>query len=242
MEESNVPEVTPPAAAEPRAAVFPQIFAGIALGLLLGLIAGLSVSPVVQTILGALVAVVAGFLGVQSTGALPAGLGNVGANMRANEWRIGSFSLACIAGIVIGLYVRTNQPFVSLPAHIAKWKAAGYTEERAQDLVAFQQLGLVPAGRTVQSGATQTAASGALMAKSTRVKLCDELNPAQYGTPQYLLDAYRLQDSKKLSALADEIQSHVPAQNQKALLQANWEVVCEIENSKTETPKAEDPK
>jgi len=212
-----------------------QILSGVGLGLLLGMIAGLSVSPVVQVILGALVTVVTGFLGLQAAPADGAASGVLG-NLKINEVRIGSFAFACVAGILCGLFIRSNAPFTSITHDVKKWTDAGYSEPEARQNVAFQLLGFKPADKEIVAGDLQKAsASGLFAAHGDKFSLCDTLNPKTLNNdPQQslaMLNQYSSVYDGKLAPLAAEIQKLSP-RDQEKLLEANWGVICELEKGK----------
>ena len=142
----------------PPASAVTSIFSGLGLGLVLGIIAGLSVSPVIQTILGTLVTVAAGFLTLQANSATSSP-----AATRTNELRIGSFGFACVLGIVLGLFARSHDLFgVPIQQQLARWTSAGYTPAQAQQYVAFERLGIKPAGQEIVTGDLQKSQSSNL--------------------------------------------------------------------------------
>lgn len=202
-----------------------RVLAGLGLGLLLGLIAGLSVSPVVQTILGALVTVVAGFLTLQSS-AVDTGFLN---RVRMNELRIGCFGLACVAGIMLGLYARTHDSFgPSMKQQVARWTEAGYSQADALDFVAFQDLGIKPKGTEVAAvDERQKQSQGVLFASALNKDDCQRSDPSQYKhDPKVVLDIFKGLGNDKLTTLAKQIQSSVPDHKQQALVDAAWDALC----------------
>lgn len=234
------PVAAPVAASVAPSPIAPQIFAGIGLGFLIGIIAGLSVSPVVQTILGAMVAVVTAFLSWQrpatdAGSAVPSGSGY--------EWRIGCFGIACVVGIMAGLFLRSNEPFVSVDARVKKWTAAGYSESEARRFVAIQfgtaptaregeGMGMggerdrLPTGRPANPGM-----SGNLFAQGQAADICAELSK-KFGTVDDRLDAFGHQNSKSLTQLADVIRKQALPDRQD-LTDAAVKTVCELsENTK----------
>jgi MFS family permease len=115
-------------------AVVAQIFSGVGLGALVGLLVALSTAHVVGSVIAALVALLAGFFGLSKV-ELDKG------------WRIGSFGLACIVGIIAGLMIRNGGDLVpTVQSQIEDWTTAGYSAEQARELVALQRLGVKPSG------------------------------------------------------------------------------------------------
>ena len=112
--------------------VFAQIFSGAGLGALVGLLVALSTAHVVGSVIAALVAVLAGFFGLSKI-ELDRG------------WRIGSFGVACVVGIIAGLMIRNGGDLLpTVESQIEEWTAAGYPAEQARELVALQRLGVKP--------------------------------------------------------------------------------------------------
>ena len=167
--------VSPAIAPAPGSDASFDVFAGSGLGLLLGIIAGLSVSPVVQTILAALVTILTGFLGVQSSAARSGTAG----------LRIGSFGFACVVGIVFGLYVRTTHPFESIRHQELDWEGAGYSASQAREFVAFERLGFKPKDQEVVAAETTVKAgqSDLFDAPVGQQDACTHLDPVNFDNP-----------------------------------------------------------
>lgn len=222
----------PPGQRPVSGTVWTQVFSGIGLGLLLGLIAGMSVSPVVQTILGALITVVTGFLSVQG------GEGDSGSffdRIKVNELRIGSFGVAAVVGILLGMTVRSNDLLSgSIEYQVQRWTAAGYEKSDALKYVAFEKLGIMPKGVDVAVGDMQKAKSSSLFTELSKIDLCAELDPARYGRKSVeVLAAYRQQQNDQLKAFADQVEKQGSPEHQLAVLEANWKLLCEMEKLKT---------
>jgi hypothetical protein len=142
-----------------------DVFSGAGLGLLLGVIMGMAHSPVVAIVAGAITSVLAVFLGLEGGDSKLSAL----ANVRLNGVRIGSFALATVIGLFLGLYVRINNPLVESPmVQLQRWHeafpikvaplkpttglryAADADEARrnrtlARQLMVFERTGLKPA-------------------------------------------------------------------------------------------------
>ncbi len=208
-----------------------DVFSGLGIGLLVGLIVGMSVSPVVSIILGALVSLLAVFLGLQNEGSAEAESPKALSRVRANGVRIGSFGFACVAGIMLGVYIRAHQVFSApIEQQVAKWTNAGYDPAEARKLVAFQQLGVKPTGVEIVQGELQKGGSSALFADLAEINLCNQLDPGRYADAQEVLRAYRAEDNAVLSTLADKIE-RLPAREQTIALQATGDALCELQSA-----------
>src|SRR5210317_265367 len=93
-----------------RSIFYSQVFSGIGIGLLLGIIIGLSASPVVKTILGALSGLLAAFLGLQESlfSKQEEDINKVNNRIYLNSIRAGSFGIATVIALLIGMYMRTH--------------------------------------------------------------------------------------------------------------------------------------
>ncbi|MBW4891579.1 hypothetical protein KXQ82_17770 [Mucilaginibacter sp. HMF5004] len=124
------------------------ILSGIGMGLLLGIIMGLSVSEVVKVIMGAMTAILGAFLGFDKQSFT--GIGNeeyqkIEENRLFTALRAGWFGLAVLVGIISGMYIRTHEVFTpTVSANVKQWTDAGYSEDYARKLVAYQRLGINP--------------------------------------------------------------------------------------------------
>lgn len=96
-------------------------------GLLIGLLAGLSSSPIVATIVSALMPLLAGLVYWKSKGA-----DNASAQFRPAAVGIGCFSLAAIVGVLSGIWTRTHGLLSPAPsARVAIWREAGLQQSEA---------------------------------------------------------------------------------------------------------------
>lgn len=114
------------------------IINGAGVGLLLGALLGLSISPVVSGVIATLSGLLAVLLGTSEKYMSP-----------LKSVRIGAFGFFCVAGIFLGMYVRTNKGL--LPARqkmMADYRAVGFTKEEALDFIAYREFGLIPTGWT----------------------------------------------------------------------------------------------
>jgi hypothetical protein len=178
--------------------VFGDVFAGLGLGLLLGIVVGLSLTPVVSIVIGALTSMLAVFLGLEG-GDDRSVLGRV----RINSVRIGCFALATVFGLLLGLYMRVNEPFgPSLEEELKTWTEQHYEENWAREIVLFNRTGIKPKGAEISekiAAQKQAAGSHALFSDLTKIDLCKELNPARLETDveASILRVYARHDSIK---------------------------------------------
>jgi len=114
------------------------IINGAGVGLLLGALLGLSISPVVSGVIGTLSGLLAVLLGISEKYMSP-----------LKSVRIGAFGFFCVAGIILGMYIRTNKGLLpSRQKMMQEYTAVGFTKEEARDFIAYREFGLVPAGWT----------------------------------------------------------------------------------------------
>ncbi|MDN3689129.1 hypothetical protein [Cyclobacterium jeungdonense] len=101
------------------------VFNGLGIGLFLGLLMGLSVSPVVSGVVGTITSLLAVLIGLNEKFLDP-----------VKSLRIGSFGLFSAVGILLGLYIRSNDPFApSLSDKMQEYLEIGYSPEEAKLLV-----------------------------------------------------------------------------------------------------------
>jgi hypothetical protein len=112
-----------------------HIVAGGSLGALLGVVLGLSTASTVGSVVASLSALLVAFFGLRTH---KDGLAEMDSTQAA---RISSFALCCIAGIVVGLLVRTHQWLSpSLKDRKDAFVEAGFTQDEARKLVAAMDL------------------------------------------------------------------------------------------------------
>jgi hypothetical protein len=184
----------------------PEAFAGAGLGLLAGLLLGLSVSQVVGGFVAALSALLAGFLGLTA------------APGPDRAWRIGAFGLACAAGVLIGLAIRSGALLApSVDEDVREWQRAGYPTEQALAYVAFARLGVKPQGATVTAAPAPGAGSNVLFADKAGV--CARLERLPPGAQLRIL----AETGEAYAALATAVQA---ATNTNTALAAGLKSLC----------------
>lgn len=121
------------------------LVAASALGLLTGLLVGLSASPVVASVISALLAMAAGIAALTGVKNPFLGKGDEPRERRAaHDWAVVAFAVLAIAGLGSGLWARTHDALSPSPKEIAaKWVEAGLDKEVAARLAAFAMTGAV---------------------------------------------------------------------------------------------------
>ena len=95
-----------------------DVAAGSGMGLLVGVLLGLSVAQAVGGVIAALSALIGGFLGLTGGGG-------------ARSWRTGAFGLACVIGVLLGLFVRSGAVLApSIEQDVAQWQQPGSPRSR----------------------------------------------------------------------------------------------------------------
>ena len=217
-------------------------FAGLGLGLLVGSIAGLSVSPVVSVILGSLAALLAAFLGLGGA-TLKAGTATDPAGQLANRRlmdgiRAGSFGLACVAGLLSGMFIRTNDAFIpTVEQDVSNWVNAGYPASEARQYVVFERLGIRPKWESVEFADVQKRRTSGLFSGENESGICDEIRPERFeNDSDEILYAYSQQGLEELADLADIIkQLQINEPDLQQLLAAVSETLCEFESTLTKS-------
>jgi hypothetical protein len=194
-----------------------EIGAGTGLGLLMGVLLGLSVTGVIGGVISGLAAMLAAFFGLVKSSA-------AAGQSAAHAWRIASFGFACTIGVILGVEARAhNWMGASVQAQVEQWRAAGASSEDAVAFVAYQQLGIVPTGRTVGPRPLASSATTALFASHDQAE-CSTLSKTRFASAQNRLAAMRGTGgswAKFATAAAD-----VPADKLDEWLDAGYQLVC----------------
>jgi hypothetical protein len=130
---------------------------------------------------------------------------------------------------MLGLYARTHDSFSpSLKQQVAQWKDAGYSEADALDNVAYQKLAIKPKGKDVAAlDERQKEHAGVLFASVISADQCQLTDPAKHkDDPGSVLEEFKGLGNEKLTALAEQIETNVPAEKRQALVVATWEALC----------------
>ncbi|MBK6345393.1 MAG: hypothetical protein IPF68_05560 [Bacteroidales bacterium] len=210
------------------------VLSGIGMGLLLGIIMGLSVSEVVKVIMGVLTAILGTFLGFDKRSF---------AGMDAEEYlkekhnslftalRAGWFGLAVVAGILSGMWIRTNEVFTpSVKWSVQQWTDAGYDADYARKLVTYQRFAINP--KTGELGPETELTKGArssLFSSKQAQELCGSTDPDLWDNNwafarQSLLDL----EIEALVPVVNGIEINVPEDKRFAFLGHLHELICRM--------------
>ncbi len=219
----------------PRSGVLGDVLSGTGLGLLLGLVLGLATSPVVAIVVGALVSLLAVFLGLESRGESKLA---IVAKVQINGVRIGTFGLAAVAGVLLGQWVRVNNPIAQPPQQqLARWQQAFPDNPvLAAQLMVHERTGLTPAALQFDKAAVATPVSAAsdagalrpgLMATAVKASLCADLAPRRFGgRVASTLEAW-VDEKGPYRVVAERI-ARLPDAQQASALEAAHLLVCEL--------------
>lgn len=206
-----------------------QVFSGAGIGILLGLLLGLSASPVVALVVGAVAALL-------STLVLPVvtrqgGDANLPAvspqRQREAAWRGAALSLFCVAGLLVGLWLRTHDALSpkprSLKEQVAEWVDAGFSAEEARRMVVQRAL---PEARAEPAAAASAARRGTVLF-SLPAAVCDKLAPSRYASVSAAAQAYEALGEAELARTARALGKHLKDESQRmAALSAVVEASC----------------
>lgn len=161
------------------------ILAGTGMGLLLGIIMGLSVSEVVKVIMASLTALLGVFLGFDKRSFSAMSEEEFRKDKQETlltALRAGSFGLAVVAGILLGMWVRTNDIFTpSVKSQVKEWTDAGYDEKYALKLVAYQRLAINPTtGELGERTEVQRQGSSSLFSAEEVTSLCSAIDTSNW--------------------------------------------------------------
>lgn len=148
------------------------VLSGIGMGLLLGLIMGLSASEVVKVVMAALTALLGVFFGFEKRSF--SGMQKEEYEKDKNETlltslRSGWFGLAVVAGILFGMWIRTNEVFtIPVEKSVQQWINAGVDSAYARKLVIYERLAIDPnTGEAGEIGDMQRKSQSALFNSKT---------------------------------------------------------------------------
>ncbi len=112
------------------------IINGTGVGLFLGILLGLAVSPVVSGIIGTLSSLLVVLLGL-----------NDKYLTSIKSLRIGFFGIFAVAGVLLGMYIRTNDALSPTTTELKdEYSLAGYSDDQALYYISQQMFGHVPSG------------------------------------------------------------------------------------------------
>ena len=145
--------------------------------------------------------------------------------------RAGSFGISCVAGILLGIFLRANGALgEEIKDQIAEWEAAGFSPEKARELVVYKNLAIKPNWEVAEMSEVQRQTLSTSFSDETK-GICDKIRLSSNGDdPKYTLVAYE-EAGPAMKALAETIKTNVDdPEKQKLLLTAIEEVVCNLES------------
>jgi hypothetical protein len=191
-----------------------NFLAGASLGLLVGAMLGLSASPIVASVVAALLAVVTTFFGLGGTMS--------GMSAQVSTERVMAFSLAMLLASIGGIYMRTHGMLSPTPSErVAAWTAAKYPVERARELAAFETLGLLPAGSETKG---DTPNGSTVFFSNGSSGDCSALKADRFTNPADRLQAL-INSGAPWSALNPQMLPDDPVRLS-AMLDGAWMVAC----------------
>ena len=186
---------------------FSAVFNGLGIGLLLGILLGLSVSPVVSGVIATISSLLAVLVGLNEKFLDP-----------LKSLRIGSFGLFSVVGILLGLYLRANDPFApTLFDKMEEYRAIGYNDNEAREMI----TGFIRAdsGKVIRQASVLY--SGTIEAND-----CDYLRYSNSDTPpEEIIDAFKAADGF-WNKLAMEIENNLSKADQGGSLLAVRDSFC----------------
>ena len=186
---------------------FSAVFNGLGIGLLLGILLGLSVSPVVSGVIATISSLLAVLIGL-----------NEKFLDSLKSLRIGSFGLFTVIGIILGLYLRVNEPFKpGLLDQLEEYRSIGLSDEKARELI----IGSIEADTTRIARKSTVLFSGTIEAKD-----CDYLNVIDSSTP--ITETIEIFKGQKgfWADFADEVDKTIPEAEKSQVLLTIRDILC----------------
>ncbi len=226
-----------------------DLFAGTGVGLLLGTIVGLSASAVVEVVIGTLMSLLAVFLGLEGSKLLK---GDGLAGLKINHLRIGAFGFATLIGVLLGLFIRINNPLMEpLDNQLARWNAAFPDDPLlAKQMVIYERTGIQPKALDYGEGSegptevtlqkeAAAAARSVLYSVFGKFKVCTQLNPERLSEAS-LLKNYRSANAPDyLAEVADRIEA-MPASARGEVLIMTHDLLCTLHKEERRNAKSSD--
>lgn len=207
--------------------ILSQIFSSVGVGLLVGFLVGLSSAPVVGLLVGAITALLASFLGLQSS------TGAAGDAPDSDQFRDkliliglrgGMFSFACLAGVFAGLYMRTHNvlspPVPSLKEQYLQLTEIGFSRQQARELV----FDLERENDGQKSGGKPTDT----ILFSLDATTCDNISVDRFDSVSSAASYYNTMQLERLASTAELINEGVSKEEtKKVILNKVVELLCE---------------
>jgi len=215
------------------------ILSGIGMGLLLGIIMGLSVSETVKVIMATLTALLGAFLGFDKrsyAGMAEDEYQKEKQNTLFTALRAGWFGIAVVAGLLFGMWIRTNEIFTpSVKESVREWTDAGYSPEYARKLITFQRFAINPG--TGELGAiteVQKQHTSSLFSAKQALELCGAMDPDQWNNDWKLAkeSILELQD-KALEPVVNAMEDNILPEKRFVFLKKLQNLLCYLGNGNT---------
>ncbi|WP_027132923.1 hypothetical protein [Geminicoccus roseus] len=193
--------------------------AGAALGVFVGCLAGLSASPVVGSVLTALLALLGAYFGLAG-GRRPA---EAAPQAHPRSIRMIAFSMGAVLATLGGLYLRTGDRLSpSLKERQAAWRELAFSEREAAQLVALETVGLNLFQDATVAAVPNPARQSSLF--GDRLEACTSLPPRRFADEQAWVAALSA-SSAAWRQVAQALAPLDPAR-QAAAMQAVWRLQC----------------
>lgn len=192
------------------------ILSGIGMGLLLGLIMGLSTSELVKVVMAALTALLGVFFGFEKRSF--SGMQTEEYEKDKNETiltalRAGWFGISVVAGILFGMWIRTNEVFtIPVEKSVQQWIDAGVDSAYARKLVIYERLAIDPnTGEAGEIGDMQRRFQSGLFNAKTIQKIGSVIDTLNWDNNwEFAKQELRNVQNAALTDLVSEIEINIP--------------------------------
>ncbi len=217
--------------------IFSQVYSGVGLGLLIGFLLGLSSSPIVGLVVGSITALLSSLIGAD----LPGLAGDKKSEPKVSTEqlkivgvRAGSFGLACILGIIMGIYMRTHD-FLSprdksLQENYQELLNLGYSESESRDII--KEKYLLPKNATVADSATLIASQikQTVLFSEKDTSLCDKIQLDKFDGLQSAYEYYQAFNLKHLASTTNSLlSSNINKEDKEQILNSILKDYCSPE-------------
>ncbi len=162
---------------------------GACLGLLLGLLVGMSSTPVVANVIAAFTAAMIAFIGLRANDS-PNSPSDETSRSSSALARTSGFALACVASVLLGLFIRTHDLLSPTLADRAKiWEQLGFSPAETRAILLYQQANVVPESWKFSPSEKATTQSSLLY--GSEASLCAEARPERFANTAETLQAWK---------------------------------------------------
>jgi hypothetical protein len=220
--------------------VFSTLFSGLSMGLLLGLIMGLSVSPTTKIVLGVIAAGLGTFLGFDKSAfkGAPSTENQPNRSSFLRELRVGSFGFAVVAGILLGMTIRTNELLSpTIAESVERWTEAGYHPTVARQFVALERLRIDPkTGEIREMTDADKSRIGALFSSEEKITLSKMIDADSWAADMDAAIAKaKALELSKLEELLRAVNNNIPLEIHQPLLASIKELAEAVEQRNVRT-------